>query len=117
MSRGRQAGLIRIRELALILIVGLAANGCAFRQEKAPVAEALSQGASAGYAEIHDKVLATTCLDCHATRFPVLTSYEAVVAAAPAIRKAVVVDRTMPPPRGHPLSERQRAFLGEWIDA
>jgi uncharacterized membrane protein len=70
---------------------------------------------SASFDSINAAIITPKCLGCHATRAPVLSSYEAVVASIGDIQDSVLVKHTMP--RSAPLSADLQAMLRDWIVA
>jgi hypothetical protein len=97
----------------VFLAVGLVLlfpTGCAFRVEKNPPVVNTS---SIGFDQVRTSVIAPSCLGCHSSREPKLTSYDEVKAALPALRK-VLESRSMPP--GAPLADDDRALFSSWID-
>jgi uncharacterized membrane protein len=112
------------------LLMGVSAllilQACAFHQDKAGPLSSPGNPQSAhpnaptlsvGFKEVNEQIISKSCLECHSSRHPVLTSYENVIAALPQIQRAVLVDKIMPPAQKGPLSSDQLSLLQNWIDA
>ena len=102
--------------LTLCLFLGIQ-SGCSFTEEKAAPGNlaAGSLGGGAGFDQIKAQVLTPSCLQCHMTKAPIMTSYEAIQPALDSIRQAVFVTRSMP--KSGALTTAQSSLLLTWLNS
>jgi cytochrome c5 len=106
-------GLALFAGAAALLISAL--SGCEYQSPKvADVAETAQVNRPVGFDEVNTKVFKVYCLQCHTSRGPELTDYSSAKGASDDIRKAVLVDKTMP--KSAPLPADLQALLKAWLD-
>ena len=115
----RKSSPLRIQVAALGISVGILASisACNFKYEKDGSSNDTQNFGQAnnGYRAVNAAIFKPMCLGCHATRTPVLTTYEAVVANIADIQDTVLIQHTMP--RKGPLSGDLQTMLRTWITA
>ena len=107
---------VPLAALTLCLFLSLQ-SGCSFTEEKtAPQLSASgSVGSGTGFDQIKTQVLTPSCLQCHATKAPLMTSYATIQPALDSIRQAVFVNRSMP--KNGALTTAQSALLLSWLNS
>lgn len=110
MSAGKMTRLFFILVLAAI-------QGCGIYQSKRQVETLPLRAEQIGYKQIHERVIAPSCVHCHNVNNPkggiALDSYAQVRANLALIKEVTLDTRVMPPRK--PLSDADIKLLADWI--